>query len=228
MDEARWLRCQDPGPMLEVVRDAASDRKLRLFVVACCRRVVDPVLHERSRTGVELAERFAEGRLSEAERELAQRQAAVPSRYEWGDLLPGDLGAGAAAFVLASRTREALENLPWRAVWAQAVVAAHLRPRDEWYLLTAAERAAQADLVRCIFGNPFWPAFLDPYWLTWNGGTVAAMARSIHEDRSWEDMPFLGDALAEAGCEDEGLLAHCRAPVHARGCHLLDRILGKG
>ena len=41
-------------------------------------------------------------------------------------------------------------------------------------------------------------------------------------------MPQLGDALQQAGCEDEPFLAHCRGPEeHVRGCWVIDLILGK-
>jgi hypothetical protein len=41
-------------------------------------------------------------------------------------------------------------------------------------------------------------------------------------------MPVLADALQEAGCEDDEVLAHCRAGgPHARGCWVVDLVLGK-
>ena len=39
MSESEWLACNDPSPMLEVLLGKASERKLRLYANACCRRV---------------------------------------------------------------------------------------------------------------------------------------------------------------------------------------------
>ena len=90
------------------------------------------------------------------------------------------------------------------------------------------ELAAQAALVRDIFGNPFRPAELRREWLRNEGAAVAPLAESIAAEQRYEDMPILGDALEDAGCTDAGILAHLRGPgPHARGCWPLDLILSK-
>jgi hypothetical protein len=69
---------------------------------------------------------------------------------------------------------------------------------------------------------------IDPAWLRWNGGTVPGLARSIDEGRRFGDLPVLHDALLDAGCDDTDILDHCKAPgPHARGCWVLDLLLGK-
>jgi hypothetical protein len=50
----------------------------------------------------------------------------------------------------------------------------------------------------------------------------------MYDERAFDRLPILGDALTEAGCTDAGLLAHCRqAGPHVLGCWALDLILGK-
>jgi hypothetical protein len=87
------------------------------------------------------------------------------------------------------------------------------------------ERAAQCALLRDIFGHLRYPGPLDPSWLRWRGGILVEMARSIHEERRFSDLPVLADALEDAGCADERLLAHCRSGgPHVFGCWLLELI----
>jgi hypothetical protein len=85
-------------------------------------------------------------------------------------------------------------------------------------------------IVRCVFGNPFAaPLPIDAAWLLWNNGTVLRIATGIYEERAFERLPVLADALLDAGCDDEAMLEHCREQegVHTRGCWVIDLILGK-
>ncbi len=84
------------------------------------------------------------------------------------------------------------------------------------------------ELIRDIFGNPFRPSTIAPERPTWNNGTVPKLAQTIYDDRRYDIMPILGDALEDAGCTDVQILDHCRGPgPHVRGCWVVDLILGK-
>jgi hypothetical protein len=75
MTEHDWLVCTDARPMLQHLRGRATDRKLRLFAVACCRRVWHLLPHEATRRATEVVERFADGLASAEELEAACRAA---------------------------------------------------------------------------------------------------------------------------------------------------------
>ncbi|MCI0701000.1 MAG: hypothetical protein L0241_07950 [Planctomycetia bacterium] len=82
-----------------------------------------------------------------------------------------------------------------------------------------------SDLVREIFGNPFRPVVVEPSWLT---SDVVALAAGIYEDRAFDRMPILADALQDAGCDNNDILNHCRGEgPHVRGCWVIDALLGK-
>ena len=58
--------------------------------------------------------------------------------------------------------------------------------------------------------------------------TVVQLAQSIYDDRAFDRLPILADALEEAGCTDAAILDHCRGPgPHVRGCWAVDLLLGK-
>jgi hypothetical protein len=97
-----------------------------------------------------------------------------------------------------------------------------------WSTALAATKASQSQILRDVCGNPFRPKpGLDAAWLGWGGGTVVSLARAIYEERRWGEMGVLADALQEAGCDRDDILSHCRGPVHARGCWLVDLLLNK-
>jgi hypothetical protein len=84
----------------------------------------------------------------------------------------------------------------------------------------------QLAAVHEIFGNPFRPVAVEPAWRT---ADVMLLARGIYEDKAFDRMPILADALEEAGCANPAILEHCRDTrlVHLRGCWLIDAILTK-
>ena len=69
------------------------------------------------------------------------------------------------------------------------------------------------------------PVVVAPAWLT---PTVVSLTQGIYEERAFDRLPILADALQDAGCDHAGVLAHCRADgPHARGCWVVDALLGK-
>jgi hypothetical protein len=54
------------------------------------------------------------------------------------------------------------------------------------------------------------------------------MTQSIYDERAFDRLPLLADALEDAGCGDAAILSHCREPSeHVRGCWVVDLLLGK-
>jgi hypothetical protein len=205
MTEAEWLCCREPLRMLEGVRGSASERKLRLFAIACYRRVWH--------------------RLGEARRKMIQ----VAERYTDRMPPPDELNADDAGWLMGIRyfvesPFAASCHASEFACWA-LVDHAHWQgktTRDGVREASLAERPHQCDLLRCLFGNPFRPRAIDPLWLTWADGTVAQLAQVIDEQRL-ADLPILADALEDAGCASFELLDHLRSAIgHARGCWALD------
>src|SRR5437588_418759 len=75
VSEEEWLACADPTPMLEYLRGKFSERKLRLFACACCRRVWNLLSDRYSRKALTVAERYADA-------EVSQEKLG----FAWGDV----------------------------------------------------------------------------------------------------------------------------------------------
>src|SRR5262249_47421296 len=54
--------------------------------------------------------------------------------------------------------------------------------------------------------------------LLWNDSTILKLAQAIYEERAFDHLPILADALEESGCNNTDILSHCRGPgPHVRG-----------
>lgn len=211
MTEQEWLASEDPRAMLEYVRslgthprsgslDAASDRKLRLFACGCCRQVWEN-LTDGSPKGNKGGTRIA---LSYLECWVEAGDWTAPIFHQ--DI--ADDGAGACVRAASDAN------------------AARAAENAAYYARQFSTKEQQAHLLRDIVGNPLRPVEVASYVGHWHSGlyaaggslfmrdwltpTVTSMAKAIYQDRTFDDMPILGDALEEAGCDNEDILRHCR------------------
>jgi hypothetical protein len=193
--------------------DRGARRKLHLFAAACCARIARGVPSAGDRELIDttlLGLGWIDGDEFEAalwSRGVFNAAAVTPEEWagRWADI---------AARCVAWRETFAGGRLDWPAF---------KRTRRE-------ERKVQADLLRCVFGNPFRPGpALDPAWLDAEGRAARTLARSIDAAGAFGHLPSLADALDAAGCPDPALAAHCRAEgEHARGCWVLESLTGGG
>jgi hypothetical protein len=202
MTETEWLTCDSPWPLLSHLGGRhLSYRKLHLLSVGFCRRWwADQPDSELQRCATTL-ERFADGEVDEAFLVAAQfRLATSGHRYAaFFDAI--DVGIFDPLIPL---------DTPLEFVFSVS---------SEGY------RSGDANLLRCLVGNPFHPVALDPAWRT---EAVVALGSGIYADRAFDRLPVLADALEDAGCADADILSHCRGPgPHVRGCWVVDLLLGK-
>jgi hypothetical protein len=256
MTEAEWLAWKHPQPMLRFllgtndprVQDVeafpdckGSGRKMRLFACACYHRIRRLLPNPLARVAVEVAEQVADGVVPA--QELGHFTACLRRSL---DALEGRWRASRGAERRAILpTHEALA-LGLVALWEEAPKAAYYAssnaylafagishpgavPSDPRFAFSqAAEEKSQADILRCIFGHLFRPPTIVPAVPVWNDGTARKLAQSIYEERAFDRLPILADALEDAGCTDAAILEHCRGPgPHVRGCWAVDLLLGK-
>jgi hypothetical protein len=255
MTEAEWLNCTDPNPMIRFLLGTdhpriqaaeafpncrSSDRKLRLFACACYYRIRHLLPDVRAQVAVEVAEQVADGLKSDNERRRAEAGVREPLdalEYRWRasrgperiSLLPTHEALALAEVILWDQAQKAAYYAASNAHLALACIAnPSAASSDSGFSRSrAAEERVQTALLRCIF-NPLHSVSIDPAWLTWNDSTVQKLALAIYVERAFGRLPILADALEEAGCGDEELLAHCRGEgPHVRGCWAVDLILGR-
>jgi hypothetical protein len=246
----------DWHPMLAFLSGQWTQRKAILYVCAGLRRIWNLLYDEGSQFAVEVAERAAEGEVSDDEIRYAAYCAESPTFgydfvseharawyhqdnaimrliemgiYTEEDLrIDGELGD--------ERTRSRLVNAAHIAYHAlvplrgESVVDEHLLEH-----LSSQEEWPGGWLVREIIGNPFRPISISPLILAWNEGIINRLAQAAYDDRILPAgtldntrLLTLADALEEAGCTDEQILTHLRSSgEHYRGCWDIDLFLDK-
>jgi hypothetical protein len=254
--DEEWHSSSDPALLLESVRDAASGRKLRLFACACCRRIWDLLPDGPHRRLVEVIEACADGRASAAELTVATAAGDEEEKHvsagaedaEHDPLLGPQLGAAAKAVwavriaahspargdvfevaLDAARSCAEAAGLQARGLAVAAPPASGVTSGEAAEDVRASAEAAahrsQAMLVRELFGNPFRPVRADSGWVS---PGVVALARTMYEASDFDRFPELAVAVEAAGCTEGEVVGHCRTRrPHARGCWVLDLILGQ-
>jgi hypothetical protein len=225
MTETEWLADKPPEEWLldcsvsSLLRSKASERKSRLFAVACCRRVEGWLTDddESCRHAIEIAEKHADGQASKEELALAYRQAAERTDADEGST-PADMARAAAYYAAdpcALRAAEFALEYSLEQYINPKNFETHYRDEEQW----------RWRLLHDILGNPFQPSLFSPGLCT---STVEALAPSIYQERAFGHLPILADALEDAGCTDAEILNHCRQlGEHVRGCWVVDLLLDK-
>lgn len=231
MKEDEWLATNDAHRMLHILQQSSpSDRKVRLFNAACCRRFWD-YLPEASQSILTESELLADGMLPLGSNDF---------ELCWRELC-GRANGAVAPFDRQYPTKQ-FPSIDVRIQRnAAAAVCYAVIPKElfgaisYFWELEPAEKGSHSVIIRDIFGNPFRPIAISSIWLSWNDGIVGRLAQAAYDDRILPvgtldntRLLILADALEEAGCTDEHILTHLRGGgEHYRGCWILDLLRGK-
>jgi hypothetical protein len=215
MTEQEWMECSDPiamliflfGPFERQTDEVLMSRKNLLLACACFSRLWELIPPE-ARRWQEHAAQAAEGCYEKRNLHGEGEEADIELGYAMSHT--GEEGKG--------RLRALLDLWTWTdsPEWQ----------KDGSEIFWQAERKEQAAHIRDLFGNLFHPVTLDPSWLT---PKVIALAQQIYDERAFDRLPILVNALEEAGCHNADILSHCRQQgEHVRGCWVVDLVLRKG
>ena len=234
MTEDEWLQAlPDMHGMISYLYNLEpqpSRRKTRLCMAAFCRAIWHLMTDKRCRHAVEVAERFADDPAAEADLKAAIK--ALPNKRRDYSALHKTAPDDAARSCTSRKEQFLFAAL--QQVQALTVLAVESGSHDPQ--TAAAQVRRQTEMIHDIFGNPFRPSPpLPPSVLAWSDRTVPRIAKGIYDERRLPEgtldaarLAVLADALLDAGCDDEELIAHCRQPgPHVRGCWGVDLILGK-
>ncbi|QEG28035.1 hypothetical protein GobsT_28040 [Gemmata obscuriglobus] len=210
MTEAEWFAASSVRKLLgHLSKQHSSDRKLRLFAVACGRRSMGDRASPQFREVTDEVEQLAESRTNRTRNRLKQLRRELASGASWH---------AAEAWIVA--------GLVAATGWASASRAAAAVRGSVWLWHKSREERVLVSLLRDILGNPFQPSRFSSKWRT---ADVVLLAQQMYGSRDFSAMPILADALQDAGCDSDAILNHCRDHdcPHVRGCWVVDLVLRK-
>jgi hypothetical protein len=221
MEEVEWLACTDPWRLLKVVkRSRPSERKVRFFNAAICRRYWD-FLPEASQAILVESELLADGlgRRDSEDMDLCWRANDA--------VAPFDRQYPTKQF---PNTEVRIRRDAAAAVCYAVVPGELFGAIGYFWEIDPAEKGVHVIIIRDVFANPFRSVVLDP---TWRTPTVAALAQAAYDNRVLpvgtlepDRLAVLADALEEAGCINANILSHLRGlGLHVRGCWPVDLLL---
>jgi hypothetical protein len=213
MTEAEWFACTSPASMLDFLSGKVSDRKLRLFTVACCDRVKHLVPDELGQQEFKVPDVFTVGQAEEMDAWLFRKGLQAEASMFAPEYQP--------AHPALQSSLAATANV----CWATARIATRASRGKMFGPVYKAGAAAQASLLRDIIGNPFRGGADASIWLSQE---AVLLANQVYDEGIFDRLAILADELEDAGCHDTGILGHCRGTgPHVRGCWVVDLILGK-
>lgn len=224
MTEREWLASNDPEAMLKFLNTPQSqsydllpeefrermrrpwsewyptNRQMRLFACACCR------LNGRSDAEVDFYERRG---MSEGGRQWTDLEWATT--WTWNPLLYNRRLP--TKETKAALLRDIFGN-PWRPYTTEKRFQTEAVPRATVFAVIHARGFRdKEERNRAIESLVMFER--------WLSDDVLAVAATTYEQRRFEDMPILADALEEAGCTNEDVLNHCRGLDQCSwGCRL--------
>lgn len=232
MNKTDWLTCTDPRPMLNFLSNRMSERKLKLFTVACCRRL--PVLTEEAQKAIEVIEADANGQVDAIAYDRVSNLLLGDAIDPYSSATLGGVVNTCMLGILHDSWEQAAQKAVGLAIrsasWEDVVKASPNQVMFNSFNnfstdARTTELAILAELLRDISGDPFQPLISTPVSFT---AETRLMAQEIYEKQAFNRFPLLANALEASGCNDTSILTHChQIKMHVQGCWVLDLILGK-
>jgi hypothetical protein len=236
--EHMWATATAPRDLIQHLRAALGPRAARplaFFAIHLARLALPAMPDARSRWALDVAELRLLGLAT-----AAQLNGAVSAAHAaWKEVRAGDrlrppgistdarAGPPGESDLYGSRVAYLAADLGFcgglLSHTCDAIGCPHTGQGDDARGAVAADACR---ILREVAPDPARPPAFRPEWRT---ETAVLLARQMLAARDFTAMPILADALQDAGCDDEAVLAHCRDARHAHlpGCWALEAVLDR-